>query len=212
MDFSSFLECHDRVIHLDRAGEASRARLAALAVARGRTAVLVASDRESFARLKSLATLYSPDASLSDEPVERPVWKSPVLGMPQGVLLRTDRAVWSSRLAGLYALSRGGAKLVVASSESLLLRYPPRDFFDHASLEVSCGADIPQDILLDELADWGYARVPMVTHPGEMARRGDILDVFAPGYIRPLRLEFFGDNVEEIRLFDAESQRSPPAS
>lgn len=208
MDFSSFLECHDRVIHLDRAGEASRARLAALAVARGRTAVLVASDRESFARLKSLATLYSPDASLSDEPVERPVWKSPVLAMPQGVLLRTDRAVWSSRLAGLYALSRGGAKLVVASSESLLLRYPPRNFFDHASLEVSCGADIPQDILLDELADWGYARVPMVTHPGEMARRGDILDVFAPGYIRPLRLEFFGDNVEEIRLFDAESQRS----
>ena len=56
--------------------------------------------------------------------------------------------------------------------------------------------------------EWGYTRVPMVTHGGELARRGDILDIFPPGYARPVRLEFFGDTVDELRLFDAESQRS----
>lgn len=54
----------------------------------------------------------------------------------------------------------------------------------------------------------GYERVSMVSNPGEIARRGDILDIMPPGYDKPIRLDFFGDLIEEIRLFDPVSQRS----
>ena len=58
------------------------------------------------------------------------------------------------------------------------------------------------------LVEWGYHRVPLVQDPGDLALRGGILDVFPAGYSRPLRLEFVGDDVERMREFDPESQRS----
>ena len=64
------------------------------------------------------------------------------------------------------------------------------------------------DILLEQLVSWGYVRRKLVSGPGDMAMRGDILDIHAPGYGLPLRLEFFGDTLDEIRLFDPASQRS----
>ena len=64
------------------------------------------------------------------------------------------------------------------------------------------------DALAERLVEWGYHRVPLVQDPGDLALRGGILDVFPAGYSRPLRLEFIGDDVERMREFDPESQRS----
>lgn len=202
------LDTQEAVLHLDRAGLATRARLAAESVARGRTAVLVAGSRESFQALQGLAVLFTPELSARPVPPDTPAWARSVISLPPGLLLRSGPSVWASRLASLYALSLGAPRIVVASAGSLLVRYPPRDFFLNNTLEIAKGADWPQDLLLDQLIEWGFVRVPMVTNPGEVARRGDILDIFAPGYTRPLRLEFFGDTVDGLRVFDPDSQRS----
>ena len=119
-----------------------------------------------------------------------------------------DRDSWAARMAALYALAQGGPRCVVAGVESVLLRYMPLHFFDSRSLGLSRGGEYSPELILDQAMEWGYERVSLVTRPGDMARRGDILDIFPPGYAKPVRLEFFGDAIEEMRLFDAESQRS----
>lgn len=202
------LDTQEAVLHLDRAGLATRARLAAEAAAQGRTAVLCAGSREDFAALQGLASLFTPELSGAQVPPTAPVWEKRVITLPPGLFLRSGPSVWASRLASLYALSLGAPRVVVAGVDALLVKYPPRDFFRKNTLEIAKGAEWPQDLLLDQLMDWGFVRVPMASNPGEIACRGDILDIFAPGYARPLRLEFFGDTVDGLRVFDPESQLS----
>ncbi len=202
------LRAGGRVVHLTRTGPATLARLAAAAVQSGRTAVLVARDRDDFARLAALAALFSPALSCAEPAPSTPSWEWGVVQLPQGLLVRDDHLDWAQRLAALHALSKPGPRVVVASLESLALRWPDTSFFTSAALELAPGQEIPLETLWQQLADWGYSRVPMVSRAGEAARRGDIVDVYAPGLRQPLRLEFFDDTLEEIRLFDAESQHS----
>lgn len=70
------------------------------------------------------------------------------------------------------------------------------------------GEEVSQEDLLETLIHWGYSRVSMVTAVGEISLRGDIIDIFCPGYEHPLRFEFFGDTLERVRLFEPMSQRS----
>ena len=70
------------------------------------------------------------------------------------------------------------------------------------------GDELVPEMILETLINWGYKRLSMVGAQGEIAVRGDIMDIFAPGFGLPLRMEFFGDNLESIRLFDPATQRS----
>src|SRR5215475_6295443 len=70
------------------------------------------------------------------------------------------------------------------------------------------GDEADQDDVIARLVDVGYARTEMVTKRGELAVRGGLLDVFPPTEEHPLRIEFFGDSVEEIRVFKVADQRS----
>ena len=186
---------------------ATRCRLACEALAQGRGAVLLARNREEFHAARALLTLFLPQLSLGDIPIGRAVWESPCLSLPAMSQWR-DRDSWAARMAALYALAQGGPRCVVVGVESVLLRYMPLHFFDSRSLGLSRGGEYSPELILDQAVEWGYERVSLVTRPGDMARRGDILDIFPPGYAKPVRLEFFGDAIEEMRLFDAESQRS----
>ena len=197
-----------RSFTLNRSGFATQARLAAQAVHDGRTAVLVARERSSFNQLLALAQLYTPSLSCADVSLSLPLWQQPVVPLPQGLLVRDDFLDWAQRLSALYALSQPGPHLVVASLESLVVRWPAKDFFSHAVLDLAQGRELDQDDLLETLAAFGYARTSFVARAGEMARRGDIVDIFAPGLKYPVRLEFFGDTLEDMRLFDVDSQRS----
>ncbi|MDE7240762.1 transcription-repair coupling factor [Desulfovibrio sp.] len=206
-DFDAILASAENRIYLERSGMATRCRLACQALARGRTAVLAARGREELHEASALARLFLPELSVGDLDVGRPVWERPLVVLPR---LRdfADRDAWSGRLAALYALAQGRPRCVVASMDSLIPRYMPRDFFSGRSLDLALGMDFSPELIIEQAVEWGYERVGMVTRPGELARRGDILDIYAPGYGRPVRLEFFGDSLEEMRLFDAESQRS----
>lgn len=207
MDIKTLLASRDSRTHLERSGMVTRCRIACEAQAAGRTSVILTRTREEFHAARALATLFAPELSLGDVSLAMPSWQSPCLFLPELSDWR-DTARWASLLAVFHALALPGARCLVVSAQSLLLRYMPRDFFASRSLDLARGSDWSPDLLLEQASEWGYRRVPMVVRPGEMARRGDILDIFPSGYTRPLRLEFFGDTLEDMRFFDAESQRS----
>ena len=163
-NFSTVLASREGQIYIERSGMGTRCRLAAEALAQGRTVVLVARDREEYNSARALLTLFTPDLSLADKSVSEPQWSSPCLNLPP-LSPWQDRASWASRLAALYGLAQGRPRCVVCSVESLLLRHVPLDFFAARNLDLHKGSDYAPELLLEQAVEWGYERVAMVTRP-----------------------------------------------
>ena len=98
--------------------------------------------------------------------------------------------------------------VLVASVMALLQPVPSREAMEKGRLALRKGGEMDPDRLAAWLVDGGYEHVEQVDQQGEFARRGGILDVFAPGADRAVRVEFFGERIESIRLFDLDTQRS----
>lgn len=96
----------------------------------------------------------------------------------------------------------------VTSLPALLWRVPPRNISGQMFLKIAPGQEINQEELMNKLTGMGYSRQNIVTALGEYSWRGQIIDIYSPAAALPCRLEFFGDTVESIRIFDPESQRS----
>jgi transcription-repair coupling factor (superfamily II helicase) len=114
------------------------------------------------------------------------------------------------RLAVLRRLAHPGdtpVRVVVAPVRSVL-QPQIKGLGDLEPLELAPGDSVPLDVLVTRLADLAYARVDLVTKRGEFAVRGGILDVFPPTEEHPLRVELWGDDVEEIRSFAVADQRT----
>ncbi len=99
-------------------------------------------------------------------------------------------------------------RFVVGSARSLMQPIPTPADVAAASRTLRAGQTIALEALIGWLAERGMSRVEVVEVAGEFSLRGGILDVFAPDAAEPVRLEFFGDEIESMRPFDAESQRS----
>ena len=97
---------------------------------------------------------------------------------------------------------------VITTVNALLQRVPPPEALAGRVLTLEAGQNLPAERLHGFFAENGYYRVETVSEPGEFAVRGGIVDVFAPGQEQPLRLDFFGDDLESLRLFDPLSQRT----
>ena len=112
------------------------------------------------------------------------------------------------RADALNRLRDGFRGIVVTSVEALADLVPPPETVAVETLTVAVGAQVEPEALVERLTGQGFEIVEFVTAPGEMALRGGILDVypFAGGY--PIRLEFFGDEVDSVREFDPATQRS----
>ncbi|MDR1659848.1 MAG: transcription-repair coupling factor, partial [Desulfovibrio sp.] len=203
----TLLTSREQQMRVNRAGLATRCRLAGQALSQGRSVMLVTLNSEEFSTARALLSLFTPDLSQGDAPLARPVFANPCLALPPHSKGR-GRIVQASRLAALYGLTRGQPRCVVADVSSLVLRYMPLSFFMAKTLNLRRGDELSPQLALEQSSEWGYERVSLVSGPGDMAIRGDIFDIYPTGYARPVRLEFFGDTLEEIRLFDAESQRS----
>ncbi|MFZ5783896.1 MAG: transcription-repair coupling factor [Pseudomonadota bacterium] len=100
------------------------------------------------------------------------------------------------------------ARIVLASVGAALQRVPPRSLYAEAAVVLRKGQTIDADWLTGFLGQNGYGRAETVMEPGEFAMRGGLVDLFPPGTAEPLRLDLFGDVLEEIRSFDPMSQRS----
>jgi len=112
------------------------------------------------------------------------------------------------RVAALYRLLKGDPVITVTPLESVLRALPTREFFLGRGFQLDRGDEYPFDDLAELFVSYGYSREYRVEAPGHFSVKGGILDVFISSLDNPLRLEFFGDTLESIRVFDAESQRS----
>ena len=99
-------------------------------------------------------------------------------------------------------------RVVLTTVSALTQRVPSRQAFAGATLEAAAGDRVPIETLVDFAVRHGYASAETVMEPGEFAVRGGIVDIFPPGRPEPLRLDFFGDDLEAIRTFDPTTQRS----
>ncbi|GAA3928925.1 transcription-repair coupling factor [Microbacterium soli] len=105
----------------------------------------------------------------------------------------------------------GGRPLVVVASVRAALQPIAADLGDAAPLQLRVGArGLELDGAVAQLVERAYSRVDMVSRRGEFAVRGGILDVFPPTSDHPLRVEFFGDEIDQIRAFSVADQRSLP--
>jgi transcription-repair coupling factor (superfamily II helicase) len=114
----------------------------------------------------------------------------------------------SDRLGALRALTEDKPWIVVTSPQAVLERTLPKDVLCEAFIRLAPGAEVEPDSLLKKLADLGYEHQEPVRIPGQFSRRGGILDIYATGFDLPIRIEFFGDEIESIRRFDPNTQRS----
>ena len=112
------------------------------------------------------------------------------------------------RAAALWELAQRDQGLVITTLASLATRLPsPAGFLNHC-VHLEVGSFFPMDHLVGKLGELGYLREDPVGEPGECSFRGGIVDVFPVSRQRPVRIEFFGDEVESIREFDPATQRS----
>ncbi len=114
----------------------------------------------------------------------------------------------AARVAALAAWRSGRARVLVAGVQALLQHTISPADLPLAPREIRVGARLHQDALLRELFDLGYVPVTEVAGRGESARRGGIVDVFPPSLSLPIRIEFFGDEIDSLRAFDPTDQRT----
>ena len=136
-----------------------------------------------------------------------------VLFFPEQEILPYDTKSPYKGLVGqqvevLHRLAAGESCVVVTSAKGFKWKVlPPREIRDF-TLAFRTGDEVDFESLMQQLAAMGYYGVPRCESPGDVARKGGILDIFSVSYENPVRIEFFGDTIESMRFFDATTQRS----
>src|SRR5690606_321526 len=161
---------------------------------------VTATEREADELATAVGALIGPD-----DVAVFPAWET----LPHERLSPRSDTV-GRRLAVLRRVVHGGAerpKVVVAPVRSVM-QPQVKGLADLEPVEVRAGQDVELDLIVQRLADAAYTRVDLVERRGEFAVRGGIVDVFPPTEDHPLRLEFWGDTVDEIRRFAVADQRT----
>jgi transcription-repair coupling factor (superfamily II helicase) len=124
--------------------------------------------------------------------------------------LSPDRGVELERLSALARLHLAPERcpVVAVSARGLARRQVPRRIFEEGADLLGPGVEIAREALAGKLVLLGFSRVPLVEDAGTFAVRGGIVDLWSPADPAPVRLEFFGDQIESCRAFDPQTQRS----
>ncbi|MDE2384243.1 MAG: transcription-repair coupling factor [Alphaproteobacteria bacterium] len=173
--------------------------LAAIAGSRG--LAMVCRDDQHLASLEEQLNYFAPGL----EALRFPAWDC----------LPYDRVspvadILAQRLSTLARLQAGLSQpfILLTTVNAVLQRTVPQSLVSSATFYAKPGLRISLDSLQAFLADNGYSRVGTVVEKGDFAVRGGLIDLFPPGADQPVRLDFFGDTLESIRSFDAQSQRT----
>ncbi|MFC4764583.1 transcription-repair coupling factor [Dyella koreensis] len=137
----------------------------------------------------------------------------PVLHFPDWETLPYDifsphPEIVSQRIATLYSLPSTQSGVLVVPIATLMQRIAPHSHITGAGLVLSKGQKLDLSAEQRRLEAAGYRNVPQVAEPGDFAVRGALIDIFPMGTVEPYRIELFDDEVESIRSFDPETQRS----
>jgi transcription-repair coupling factor (superfamily II helicase) len=116
--------------------------------------------------------------------------------------------IQEERAVALWKIATGAASIVVSPIAATALRLRSAEYYADLARIVRRAETLDTEPLLRHLNTVGYTSTDVVEMPGEYALRGGILDVYSPEADRPVRIEFFGDEVESIRKFDPATQRS----
>ena len=198
----NFLQGKDKTARIFKSGPGTWSAAAQGFLAKNASVVVIVPGAKELASVKEILGLLSPN----QDPL---FWRRPWTAFPPCPADSMEPAGWAGRWAALYALAQARRpRGIVLSLDNLLPLWPPPGVLDTLHLPLRKGEEVAPEDIIEQAVTWGYERVNMVTAPGEIAMRGDILDIFAPGFGRPLRLEFFGNVCEDIRLFDPATQRS----
>ncbi|HXR56013.1 MAG TPA: transcription-repair coupling factor [Casimicrobiaceae bacterium] len=184
------------------AGSADALALAQVGVAvhaEQRMLVVVCSDALAATRLAAEITWFAPSLSISIFPD----WET----LPYDHFSPHQDLV-SERLATLYRISRGECDVVLVAATTALYRLAPQSFLAAHTFFLSQGQRLDVDALRAQLALAGYTHVTQVVSPGEFSVRGGLIDLYPMGATLPYRIDLFGDEIESIRTFDADSQRT----
>ena len=132
----------------------------------------------------------------------------PFLDVLPGQSLSPHAEILAARASALGRLSSGYSGIVVAPVAAALSKTEEPSYYRQLTQVLKVHDEIPLDDLAAHLESVGYERSDPVEMVGQYSIRGGILDVFSPEQEQPVRVEFFGDEIESIRRFDSESQRS----
>lgn len=123
-------------------------------------------------------------------------------------LLTSSKEILAQRLYVLNQCFNNENKIIVTHASSLLTSLPNPAIFKNKTIEIKVGETYNLNDLKNKFVECGYSQVSKIDQSLQFASRGDILDVFPINYDRPLRIEFFGDEVESIHFFDIAKQSS----
>lgn len=190
---SSLPACH---------GSSDAALIAALAsreAALGRTLLVVTAAAADAPRLRDELAWFAPTLRVA----LLPDWET----LPWDAFSPHDDLI-SERLSTLHALQSGAVDLVVTAATTALHRLAPPAFVAARTFRFRKGQRLDEAKLRAQLTAAGYDHVTQVVHPGEYCVRGGLIDLFPMGSALPFRLDLFDDELESIRTFDPDTQRS----
>ncbi|MBE0501114.1 MAG: transcription-repair coupling factor [Desulfuromonadales bacterium] len=191
---------HKRLEIHGLAGSAEAHLLAGLIKQSKRPLAILVADQKQAHQLRADLSFYS---GSSDTIALFPQWEvgpyDPLSPHPE---------VEAERLATLASLHTGRLQAVIITIRALMQRVMPRSILNELCLSLQPDQSYSRQQLTENLLCLGYQPVPLVEDRGTFSFRGDILDIFPTASVAPVRLDFFGDELEQIRHFDPASQRS----
>jgi transcription-repair coupling factor (superfamily II helicase) len=175
------------------------AQLAAATVGQKRLLTVVAADALSAQRLADELPWFGPELRVS----LLPDWET----LPYDQFSPHQDLV-SQRLATLHHVSRGECDVLVVAATTALYRLAPPEYLAAFTFFLKQGTRLDIEALRAQLALAGYQHVTQVVSPGEFSVRGGLIDLFPMGSALPFRLDLFDDDIESIKTFDVDTQRT----
>src|SRR5690625_1364820 len=132
---------------------------------------------------------------------------------PVNELIASEMAIASpelraERIKGLTEWLQSQSGILIAPIAALKRKLPPLSYWEKYQINIKEDTSIQLDNLIISLVEMGYERVDMVTSPAEFSVRGGIIDIYSVTESYPVRIELFDDEIDSIRFFDADTQRS----
>jgi len=140
--------------------------------------------------------------------IKRQVESLPALSADPYLEVPVPLEMVASRLKVLYGLNQGHQPLILTNLPGLLKKVPRPEDLTRSVVRINRGQTLDRDLLLQQLADYGYTQEDLVSSAGEYAFRGGIVDIYSVWSKNPFRLEFIENQVASIREFDPSTQRS----
>ena len=120
----------------------------------------------------------------------------------------SGKLITARRMSAIKRIITEGKGLVITTVDSLIERLKPAELVMGSVIELESGSIVDREELIDKLAAAGFERLPQVEIPGQFSVRGGIIDVYPLTDEFPVRIEFWDDEIDSIRTFDTETQRS----